>query len=127
MEVIYVAGKYLDDYENPTREGTDANIAIAEEYSIELVRKGYAVITPHKNTAGYEKYEDGKEITWDTWLAMDFEIIRRCDAIYMLPNWEKSKGAKMELEVATGLGLKIYGYKFEEPPNLKRMRDGSSS
>lgn len=117
MKVLYVAGKYLDDYENPTREGTDANIALAEQYSIELVKKGYAVITPHKNTAGYERYEDGKTITWQTWLKMDLEIIGRCDAIYMLPNWEISKGAKMELALAKELGLAIYGHGFGEPPD----------
>lgn len=120
MKLIYVAGKYLDDYENPTREGTDANIAIAEEHSIELIRKGWAVITPHKNTAGYEKYEDGKTIAWQTWLDMDFEIIRRCDAIYMLPNWEISKGARMELALAQELGLEIYGHKFKDAPAMPR-------
>jgi len=118
MKLIYVAGKYLDDYENPTRAGTDANIAIAEEHSIKLIRKGWAVITPHKNTAGYERYEDGDAITWQTWLDIDFEIVRRCDAIYMLPNWEISKGAKMELELAKELGLEIWGYGFGEPPIL---------
>jgi hypothetical protein len=42
----------------------------------------------------------------DTWLKGDFEIIPRCDGIFMLPRWEDSEGAKAELELAREKGLK---------------------
>lgn len=46
--LVYVIGAYSGNVKE--------NIQKAEEASIALIRAGYHVITPHKNTAGYEKY-----------------------------------------------------------------------
>jgi hypothetical protein len=37
----------------------------------------------------------------------DLEALQQCDAIYMLPGWERSKGAKAELAVAIWLDLEV--------------------
>ena len=89
--LLYVAGLYSGDIE--------ANIARAEFISINLVRKGFHVITPHKNTANYEKYET-ETINWQTWLDMDFNIISRCDAIYVMKDYTNSPGTLLEIEFA---------------------------
>ena len=91
MILVYVAGPYNGDIEG--------NIENAEKKSIELIRAGFAVITPHKNTAGYERYEDG-EITDQTWLIMDLVILARCDVLYILKNSGGSKGVQTEIEFA---------------------------
>ena len=106
MKLIYVAGPYYA----PTAEGRKKNIRMAERHSISLIRQGYAVFTPHKNTAGYEYYEDGEILTKDTWMKIDLETLSRCDAIYMMPGWESSEGAKIELGYAGMWDLEvIYG------------------
>ena len=46
--LIYVAGAYAGD--------VSANIIKAERVSIALIRNGWHVFTPHKNTAGYERW-----------------------------------------------------------------------
>ncbi len=107
MKLIYVAGAYSGD--------TEKNIAEAEAVSIALIRQGFFVITPHKNTSGYEKYEDGK-ITYDTWLKMDLEILSRCDVVYVMKNSTNSNGTKTEIKHAQKLGIPII-YEKDCPPD----------
>ena len=97
-KLIYVAGPYRGDTEQNTKN--------AEIKSIELIRKGYAVITPHKNTKGYEKYEGGK-ITHQTWLDMDLVILARCDILYVMKNSEMSKGTQQEIAFALEQGIQV--------------------
>lgn len=86
--LIYVAGAYKGD---PV-----ANTAKAEEVSISLIRNGWNVFTPHKNTFGYEKYED-KELSESTWISMDLGMLERCDALYVINNWRESRGTQTEI------------------------------
>lgn len=92
-KVVYLAGPYSSG-------DIKENIENAERKSVELIRAGFAVITPHKNTAGYEQYEDGERITHQTWLDMDLIILARCDILYVLKNSEHSKGTQAEIAFA---------------------------
>jgi hypothetical protein len=104
MRLIYIAGQYSGkDFAE-----IDRHIDIAKHASINLLKRGWAVICPHLNTCHFELYEDEIGYTHDDWLKMDFEILERCDAIFMLKNWKDSKGAKMELDYARELGITIY-------------------
>ncbi len=98
MKVIYVAGAYR----NSTEWGLVENIRHAERASIRLWQDGWAVICPHKNTAHF-----GGLCPDDTWLKGDIEMLKRCDAIYMLKNWDKSEGALLELATAKNEGIEI--------------------
>ncbi len=71
------------------------------------------MLTPHKNTAGYEKYEDGR-ITYETWLEMDLNLLSRCDALYVMSNSDGSNGVKKEIEFAIKQGMPII-YEKESP------------
>lgn len=93
MKLIYVAGKYSAD----TYSGIDDNIRIAEKASIELMILGWAVICPHKNTAHYEQYEVGGLFNYEFWIEMDVEILKRCDAMFILNGSEDSKGVQREI------------------------------
>jgi len=95
--VVYLAGKYSGDI--------DANIAAARNVAIDLWERGYAVICPHLNTAHFEV--DCK-CRYEEYLARDCEILKRCDAIVMLPGWKESRGANSERRLAQQLGLLIY-------------------
>lgn len=97
-KLLYVAGAYSGN--------TTENIKKAEEVSINLIRNGFHVVTPHKNTSGYEKYED-ETITYKTWINMDLDILSRCDAIYVMQNSHNSNGTKKEIEHAKKLNMPI--------------------
>lgn len=102
MRVIYIAGRYRAD----TEWGLIENIRHAEREALKLWKAGWAAICPHKNTAHFGgAFNDGQR--HEMWLIGDLEILRRCDAIYMLSNYRQSEGALKELELAKELNLEI--------------------
>lgn len=51
--------------------------------------------------------DKGMEHSWGCFLRYDLKALLDCDAIYMLPGWEQSHGARLELQVASAVGLKV--------------------
>lgn len=96
--IVFISGKYRGN----SWQEIDQNIQHARQAAIRLWQKGYIVICPHLNTAHFDGY-----CTDDVWLNGDLEILKRCDAIYLLSNWRDSEGAKTEKELAEKIGLKI--------------------
>ena len=109
MELIYVAGKYRAT----TEWDLEQNIRVAEDATVRLVRLGYAVICPHKNTAHL-----GGSAPDEVWLQMYIEIVGRCDGIYLLKGWQQSKGAVRELKHALAQRLTVYREGINEPPEV---------
>lgn len=97
MKIIYVSGRYRAR----SMFGKLINILKARRVAQELWKRGWVVICHHMNTALFIQdsinYIDG-----------DCEIVRRCDAIYMLKGWMKSEGARKELATAMSKGVTIY-------------------
>lgn len=102
--IIYTAGPY-SAYEKFTIHD---NIKIARKIAIEVWQAGHIAICPHLNTADFQI--EMPDVSHDYWLDRDYQIIARCDAILMLPNWEESKGAKMELYYANEHQIPVYYY-----------------
>jgi len=98
--LIYVSGPYTDE----NARMVTRNILRARREGIRIMKRGYAVIVPHLNCAGFER----AGLLYETILSGDIDIIARCDAVYMMPNWQKSKGARIEQAFATSMGLPIY-------------------
>jgi hypothetical protein len=45
--------------------------------------------------------------TWEEYMALDIAELKKCDAIYMLPCWTSSQGARLEHAIARKEGLTI--------------------
>jgi hypothetical protein len=96
MTLVFISGPYRAK----SKYLIDLNIQEARKHSKMLWAKGYAVFCPHMNTAHF----DG--ICPDSnFLEGDLEILRRCDTIYLLPEWERSEGARAEWAEAQRLGI----------------------
>jgi nucleoside 2-deoxyribosyltransferase len=106
--LIYVSGKYTNGI-------ISKNIDDAEAVAVQLMRNGFDVICPHKNTAFYEKYED---IPYEKYIEMDLNILERCDVIYMMDNWKESNGAKIEMQYAMDKGMPVI---FGENHNIEEF------
>ena len=101
MKVIFVSGPYRAE----TISGIWENIMAARKATAMLVKatdQRAAFIVPHLNTM----LMDGLQPD-DYFLKADLEILKRCDAIYMLPGWRTSEGARREYEFAQASGLPV--------------------
>jgi len=99
IKLVYIAGPYRG---NGTPDCIHKNIQAARTVAKKYWQKGYAVICPHMNSA----YMDGACLD-EMFLNGAIEILKRCDGIVMMPNWQQSEGSRNELNVADKLGLEI--------------------
>jgi hypothetical protein len=109
--LVYLAGPYSPymDYDNFLHT-TATNLIVARRGAAELWDLGFTVHCPHLNTANFE---DECKCTYEDYLAGDFEIIKRCDAVFFLPDWQRSCGSIQERRLALSKGIPCY-YKIED-------------
>ena len=98
MKVIFISGPYR----STTEHGLYLNIERAREEALFVWKSGGVALCPHTNTAFF-----GGECPDEVWLSGDLELLYRCDAIYMIPGWEKSSGAKAELQFSMDHGKRV--------------------
>lgn len=90
---VYISGMVTS---LPIEEARE-NFSQAQET---LEKYGFEVVNPLNNGLSPD----------DPWLAhmkVDIKLLMDCDAIYMLNNWEDSRGAKIEHDLAVSLGYNI--------------------
>ena len=99
MRIIYISGRYRAR----TIFGIAWNIWKARRAARRLW-KDWVVICPHMNTAFFTGGEG-------MYIRGDIEIVKRCDAIFLLKGWTTSEGSGLEYRQAIESKLKVI---FEE-------------
>lgn len=99
--LIYIAGRYS----GATIQERDANIRAAAEVAMRWWDAGHTVICPHTNAAGFEEHV---RLTHQAWYDRTLNLLRRCDGIALVPNWENSVGARTELDYARRHNLFVF-------------------
>ena len=113
QKLIYTAGPFSA----PTEWGQRCNIRIAECWALAIWKAGHVALCPHANSANFSG-----ELDADAFIKGDLEMLSRCDGVLMLPGWEKSRGAQIEMKVAEVMEIPVFFWnKVEE---LKAYLDG---
>lgn len=95
MRTIYIAGPMtgIEGYNYPA---FNAAAALLRE-------QGHTVVNPTEINA--EHLEPLHP--WDFYMRRNVAELVKCNAIYLLEGWEKSKGARLEKEIAATLGMTL--------------------
>lgn len=94
--MFYLSGKITD----VSKEKEKVNIQNFFNVEKELVERGFEVFNPARLE------EEGR--SWEWYLSRDLKWIGdNRPTLYMLPGWEVSKGARLEVEYARLIGLRI--------------------
>jgi hypothetical protein len=85
---VYISGPMtgIKDYNYPA-------FAEAKKY---LEMSGYEILSPH---------EAPKLDSWNQHMKYDIKLLCDSDAIFLLPGWEKSTGARLEKYIADAIGI----------------------
>ncbi|MGE0294919.1 MAG: DUF4406 domain-containing protein [Hyphomonadaceae bacterium] len=92
---IYISGKISGlDYD-------DAFDSFSEAEDWVLIH-GHEAVNPMK------KVSEQQGFTWEQYMLEDIAILFACDGIFMLRNWQDSKGARIERAICEVLGKAIF-------------------
>jgi hypothetical protein len=100
---VYISG--------PIKGMPDGNKEAFAQRAKELVEKGHEPVNPWDINGDHSGDCIGEPVEHDTvhrygcFLRNDIRELMYCDAITLLPGWQRSTGATTELQVATAIGL----------------------
>ena len=106
-KVVYVAGPFRASNQHGSQDmfKVQQNIMRAMELGLEVWKLGHVALIPHSNTMFFTGASGCAD---EVWLAGDLELIKRCDAVLMTPDWSTSRGATAELKFAESLGIPVF-------------------
>lgn len=113
MRVVYVAGPFRA----PDGWGVACNVHRAEEAGREVARLGAVPLIPHSIGARMAGTE-----TDFYWIRATLELMRRADAVLVLPGYEQSIGTLGEIEEARSAGLPLF-LPVSDRPDFDSLRD----
>lgn len=89
--------------------------------ALEVWKMGAVAICPHSNTMFFS---DADGCGDDVWLEGDLELVLRCDAMLLTPDWERSSGARAERVFANEHGIPTFDTVEEVRSWLLEFREG---
>ena len=78
----------------------DLNFPAFHAAAAQLRAQGLEVVNPAEISAAHPDQ-------WESCMRADIKALCDCDALVMLPGWQRSKGAHIEINLAHRLGLEL--------------------
>lgn len=94
--ILYISG--------PMSGNENFNYHSFENASKRLKQLGYAVISPAQPALLSSQYD------WKYCMRNSIDLLLKANSIVLLPGWESSKGANLELQIAQSLGYQVWEY-----------------
>lgn len=108
IKLVYVAGPfraasaYVPGHQDMF--AVQENIMAAMKLGLAVARiPGLFPVIPHANTMFFTGSAPDA-----TWLEGDLEMLARCDAVIMTPDWKRSSGATAEHACAINRGIPVF-------------------
>lgn len=76
------------------------NFAAFNAEAVRLRALGYCVVNPAEINAG-------ADLDWHACMKADIKALCDCDTLALLPGWQRSSGAHIEMNLAHRLGMEI--------------------
>lgn len=91
MKKVYISGRItgIDNFEQ-----------LFAKAEAQLKQQGFETVNPVTLPHNHDK-------TWHQYMREDIKALCDCDIIFMLNNFNDSRGAKIELELAVNLGMDV--------------------
>lgn len=93
MKKVYISGQIT----GLTEKEVETKFLAGE---LEIINKGHVPVNPLDLPHNHDK-------SWASYMKKDIIALMDCDAIYMLDNWARSEGARIEHSLAKKLGIEI--------------------
>lgn len=99
MRAVYIAGPYRAK----TAWEIERNVRAAEEWILPLAELGVLPVVPH---AAFRWFHG--TMPDEFWLRATLELMRRCDAVFLIPGWHRSLGTHGEREEAAARRIPVF-------------------
>jgi hypothetical protein len=101
MRTIYISSPYSA----PSTQEVRLNVHNAARLASLCLNNGFCIINPVGNAHSVARYIN---LPHDQWVAMDLELLSRCDCAIFARGWEKSQGCRREHAFALSKNIKVY-------------------
>ncbi len=101
-KLVYIAGRYT----GVTPDAVNLNCRAAEFMGRLARERGWYPVIPHMNTEAWDSEHKDTDADW--YYENTLELLRRCDAVLMVPGWQESTGARGEHDEALRRGMPVW-------------------
>ncbi len=106
MILVYVAGPFTAGHGRTVAQ----NVYAAELCGLEVARLGAMPVIPHANTS----FPDFERVQpYQFWIDGTMALLRVCRAVYLVPTWRESSGARGEVADADARGIPVFDQKTQ--------------
>ena len=115
--IIYIAG--------PMRKYPLFNFPLFNRTAAHLRKLGHEVFNPAERDVNEDGFDPAKDHPRpiNEYMAIDLPEVCKSDAVVVLPGWEKSQGARVEIMVGMALGKSIVDANFKPIANLSILQE----